>query len=452
MSAEHSVAAMPRVVMAGMAGTALEYYDFFLYGTAAALVFGPLFFPSYSPLAGTLASFATFAVGFLSRPLGSVIFGGMGDRIGRRRTLVFSLALMGLATVLIGALPTFDQIGWAAPALLVTLRFLQGIAMGGEWGGAALLLVEHSPARHRGLFGSTVQMGVPGGLILSTAAVSLSDHLSGPDFETWGWRLPFLFSIVLFALSLFVRLGVDETPDFVAMREAAAQRRQPVRKLLREHWSDVALAAAVIAPGGILFYLVSAYTISYGTSILGMSRTGMLSALLLASCIYSVTIPIAGHLSDRFSRRAVLLVGCASAALGGFAMFALQDTRTWWGAVIGIAVMLGLAHAALQAPQPAFLAERFPVDVRLSGVALSQALSVSVIGGTTPFVATLLFDWTSATWPICSWLAVWSVAGAAATVYLCRRPSQLHADDGRVAGARPSGTAPVSGPHPYSAS
>jgi MHS family shikimate/dehydroshikimate transporter-like MFS transporter len=418
-------AKMRRVVIAGLAGTALEYYDFFLYGTMAALVFGPLFFPSYSPLAGTLASFATFSVGFLSRPLGSVIFGGMGDRIGRRKTLVVSLALMGLATVLIGALPTFHQIGWAAPVLLVVLRFLQGIAMGGEWGGAALLLVEHSPPHRRGLYGCTVQMGVPCGLLLSTAAVTVSDRIAGTDFETWGWRIPFLLSAVLFGISLLVRLGIEETPAFTGMQSAARQQRQPVRSLLRRQWKDVALAAAVIAPGGILFYLVSAYAVSYGTTILGISRTSMLNALLYGSLVYLATIPVAGHLSDRFSRRAVLLVGCMSAAVGGFAMFALLDSRSGWAAFVSIALMLGVAHATLQAPQPAFLAERFRVDVRLSGVALSQALSVSVISGTAPFAATLLYSWTGTTWPICSWLALWSLGGAIATVLLSRRPSEF---------------------------
>ncbi|MET0455754.1 MAG: MFS transporter [Mycobacterium sp.] len=423
--AEPARTRMPRVVAAGLTGTALEYYDFFLYGTAAALVFGPLFFPSYSPVAGTLASFATFAVGFLARPLGSVVLGQIGDRIGRRRTLVLSLSLMGVATVLIGVLPTFDRIGWAAPGLLVVLRFVQGIAMGGEWGSAALLLVEHSPPRRRGFYGSTVQIGVPAGLLLSTGAIALSDGISGADFETWGWRLPFLFSAVLFVVSLFVRLGVDETPEFTALRNAERRQRQPFRALLRHQWRDVALAAAVIAPGGILFYLVSAYTISYGTSILEINRSTMLTALLCASLVYVITIPVAGHLSDRYSRRAVLLVGCACSVVGGFVMFALIDTGSGFFVFVGITLMLGLAHAALQAPQPAFLAERFRVDVRLSGVALSQALSVSVIGGTTPFAATLFYQWTGSTWPICAWLAVWSVAGAAATVQLSRRPSQF---------------------------
>lgn len=448
---ETSRTRMPRVVLAGLTGTALEYYDFFLYGTAAALVFGPLFFPSYSPLAGTLASFATFAVGFLSRPLGSVIFGQMGDRIGRRRTLVVSLSLMGMATVLIGALPTFAQIGWAAPILLAVLRFVQGIAMGGEWGGAALLLVEHSPPRHRGFYGSTVQIGVPAGLLLSTAAVSVSDRISGTGFDTWGWRLPFLFSAALFGISLFVRLGVDETPQFTALRTTQARQPQPVRALLRRQWKDVALAAAVIAPGGILFYLVSAYTVSYGTVALGISRATMLTALLCASLVYLATIPVAGYLSDRFSRSSVLLVGCACTMFGGFIMFALIDTGSGWFVFLGLTLMLGLAHAALQAPQPAFLAERFPVDVRLSGVALSQALSVSIIGGTTPFAATLFFDWAGSTWPISAWLAVWSIAGAAATVHLSRRQSQFtDLSDGRpehaeidcpsiqTAGSRPS--------------
>jgi len=422
---KRSTTKMLRVTAAGFAGTALEYYDFFLYGTAAALVFGPLFFPSYSPLAGTLASFATFAVGFLARPLGSVLFGGMGDKVGRRKTLVFSLLMMGTATVLIGLLPTFEQVGWFAPLLLVTLRFVQGIAMGGEWGGAALMLVEHSPPHRRGLFGSTVQMGVPGGLLLSTIAITVSDHISGDAFETWGWRIPFLLSAVLFAISMFIRLGVEETPDFTALQTASAQQSTPVRSLLRNQWREVALAAGVIAPGGILFYLVSTYAVSYGTTILDLSRTTMLNALLAASLVYLISLPVSGHLSDRFSRRIVILTGCFTALFGGFVLFALMDTGSGWAAFLGITFMLAVVHSALQAPQPAFLAERFSVDVRFSGVALSQALSVSVIGGTAPFMATLFYSWTHSTWLICTWLALWSVAGAVSTIALSRRPCAI---------------------------
>lgn len=420
---------MRRVAAAGFTGTALEYYDFFLYGTAAALVFGPLFFPSYSPLAGTLASFATFAVGFFARPLGSIIFGNIGDRLGRRKTLVYSLSLMGIATVLIGALPTFEQVGWWAPLMLVILRFLQGIAMGGEWGGAALMLVEHAPTNRRGLYGSVVQMGAPGGLLLSTLAITISNGISGEFFNTWGWRIPFLFSAVIFVVSMVIRLGVDETPAFQTMNAAEAKKANPLHSLMKNNWFEVALAAVVIAPGAILFYLVSAYSVSYGTTELGLSRSTVLNAVVVASIIYLVALPAAGLASDLVSRWAILLFGCISAFASGFVLFAFLDMGTFISAFVGIAVVLSLAHATLQAPQPAFLADLFKADVRMSGVALSQALSTSIVGGTAPFVATLFYSWTGSTVPISSWIALWSIAAAIALTVLCRRKSANNSGD-----------------------
>ncbi len=410
---------MLRVTASGFTGTALEYYDFFLYGTASALVFGPLFFPSYSPLAGTLASFATFAVGFLARPIGSLLFGNLGDRVGRRKTLVYSLLLMGSATTLIGALPTFDTAGWLAPAMLVLLRILQGIAMGGEWGGASLMLVEHAPKKYRGLFGSTVQMGVPGGLMLSTVAVSLSDHYTGAAFETWGWRIPFLLSAVVFAVSMVIRLGVDETPVFTAL-ESEDRVDTPIRTLLTNNWRQLVLSAVIIAPGGVLFYLVSTYTVAYGTTVVGLDRSTMLDLILAASAVYMVAIPVAGYLSDVISRQAVLVFGCLAACAGGFALFALIDTGSTVGAFLGITFALAVIHSSLQAPQPAFLAAQFPARVRMSGVALSQSVSTSVVGGTAPLLATLFYSWTESAVLISVWLAMWGIAGAAATLVLVR--------------------------------
>lgn len=411
---------MLRVTASGFTGTALEYYDFFLYGTAAALVFGPIFFPSYSPLAGTLASFATFAVGFLARPLGSVIFGNIGDRVGRRKTLIYSLSLMGVATVLIGTLPTYAAVGWLAPALLVILRLMQGVAMGGEWGGAALMVVEHAPKNRRGLYGSTVQMGVPGGLILSTVAVTVSDHLSGDSFDEWGWRIPFLLSSVVFIVSMLIRLGVEETPDFAALKETNERVATPLRTLLHHNWKQLALAAVVIAPGGIMFYLVSTYIVSYGTTVAEFSRSTMLNLILAASAVYIIAIPIAGFASDIISRKAVLLFGCFAACGGGFVLFALVDTGSTLAAFFGITVALAVIHSTLQAPQPAFLSEQFPAAVRMSGVALSQAVSTSVVGGTAPLLATLFYSWTGSVVLISMWLAIWGIAGAAATVALVR--------------------------------
>lgn len=420
---------MVRIAAAGFSGTTLEYYDFFLYGTSAALVFGPLFFPSYSPVAGTLASFATFAVGFLARPLGSIMFGNIGDRLGRRKTLIYSLSLMGIATVLIGALPTFGQVGWWAPLMLVSLRFLQGIAMGGEWGGAALMLVEHAPVHRRGLYGSVVQMGAPGGLLLSTLAISISSELSGEAFDTWGWRIPFLFSAVIFVVSMLVRLGIDETPDFETLNSLESREKSPIRSLLRNNWREVVLAAVVIAPGAILFYLVSTYSVAYGTTEIGLSRSTMLNAVVGASFVYLATLPVAGLASDLISRAAVILFGCSAALFSGFILFVFLDVGTFLSASIGIALVLSAAHATLQAPQPAFLAEQFDAGVRMSGVALSQSLSTSIVGGTAPFLATLFFSWTGSTTLISLWVAAWSVAAAIALVLLCRRHSALVAEE-----------------------
>lgn len=412
-----------RTAAAGFAGTTLEYYDFFVYGTAAALVFGKLFFPGYSPLAGLLASFATFAVGFLARPLGAVIFGRIGDRIGRKRTLIYALTLMGTATVLIGCLPTFAQVGWLAPLLLVLLRFLQGISIGGEWGGAALMLVEHAPAKRRGLYGSVVYMGAPGGLLLATLAINISDHISGDAFLTWGWRLPFLVSSVLFIISMIIRLGLEETPVFTAMDKNKVVVKSPFRDLIRNQWREILLVAGVVFPGAILFYIVSTYAVAYGTSeSAGMTRESLLNATLAASAIYLIAIPIFGFLSDITSRKAVLLFGCGVAIPSTFLLFHAIDSGSFVAVFAAMTVCLAVVHAALVAPQAALFASRFDARIRFSGVAFSHSLSASIAGGTAPFIATLFFAWTGSSVLICVWVSAWAVVGGICAIVLCRRP------------------------------
>ncbi|QJY46834.1 MFS transporter [Pseudonocardia broussonetiae] len=411
-----------RLAAASFAGSTLEYYDFFIYGTASALVLGPLFFPGTSPLAGTLLSFATFAVGFLARPVGAVLFGALGDRLGRRTSMIWSIAVMGVTTFLIGCLPTYETLGAAAPLLLVVLRLLQGVALGGEWGGASLMMVEHAPAHRRGLYGSVVQMGVPGGLILSALAMNASQAFSGPAFAAWGWRLPFLFSVVLLGVSLYIRLHLEETPVFTAMQRTHRTVRAPLRDLVRTQWRDIGLAMGVVAPGAVLFFLVSTYAVSYGTSIVGMDGSTVLTALLVASVVYTVTIPLAGWLSDVVSRRAVLLAGCLAAAPSGFLLFGLLGTGDFPGVVVGMTVALAVAHAALQAPQPALFASRFDARVRFSGVALSQSLATSLLSGPAPILAALFFAWVGSSWLISAYVAVWAAVGAVAVVVLCRRP------------------------------
>jgi MFS family permease len=411
-----------RLAAASFAGSTLEYYDFFIYGTASALVFGRLFFPNSSPLTGTLLSFATFAVGFLSRPLGSIVFGALGDRLGRRQSMIWSVAVMGATTFLIGCLPTYSTIGIAAPLLLVVLRLLQGVALGGEWGGASLMMVEHAPAHRRGLYGSVVQMGVPGGLILSTLAVNGSRAISGTGFESWGWRLPFLFSIVLLGVSFYIRLHLEETPVFTSIQRENRTTRAPVRKLLRTQWRDIVLSMGVVAPGAVLFFLVSTYAVSYGTSIVRMDGSTLLNTLLVASLIYTVTIPLAGYLSDVVSRRAVLLFGCLSAVPAGFVLFWLLSTGDFTAATIGMIVALALTHAALQAPQPALFASRFDARVRFTGVALSQSVATSLLSGPAPILAALFFAWVGSYWLISAYVAFWGLVGALAVVVLTRRP------------------------------
>ncbi|WP_104175906.1 MFS transporter [Arthrobacter sp. Y81] len=413
---------------AAVAGTTLEYYDFFIYGTSAALVFGKLFFPSYSPLAGTLAAFATFAVGFFARPVGAFIFGHMGDRLGRRATLIWSLALMGGATVLIGCLPTEAQIGWLAPALLVFLRFLQGISLGGEWGGAALMLVEHAPDKRRGFYGSLVYVGAPGGLLLATAAVNISTAISGDAFTTWGWRLPFLMSSVLFIVTLIIRLSLEESPVFAALAKSDKKERAPIGKLFKTQWRDILLAIGVVAPGAVLFYVVSTYAVSYGTTVASMTSSSVLNSLLLAASVYFFAIPLFGWLSDVFSYKAIILIGCAITVPSCFLLFTTMDSKSPLLTFMGFTVALAGAHAALLAPQAALLASRFDPRVRFTGIAVSQALSVSVLAGTTPFLATLLYGLTGSTLLVSIWVAFWAVVGAAAVVMLAKRPVYVDAE------------------------
>jgi MHS family shikimate/dehydroshikimate transporter-like MFS transporter len=411
-----------RLAAASFAGSTLEYYDFFIYGTASALVFGKLFFPNSGPLVGTLLSFATFAVGFLSRPLGSIVFGALGDQLGRRRSMIWSVAVMGGTTFLIGCLPTYADIGIAAPLLLVVLRLLQGVALGGEWGGASLMMVEHAPAHRRGLYGSVVQMGVPGGLILSTLAVNGSRAISGTGFDSWGWRLPFLFSIVLLGVSFYIRLHLEETPVFTSIQRENRTTRAPLRELLRTQWRDIVLSMGVVAPGAVLFFLVSTYAVAYGTSIVQMDGSTLLTTLLVASLIYTVTIPLAGHLSDTVSRRAVLLFGCVTTMPAGFVLFWLLSTGNFIAATIGTTVALAFTHAALQAPQPALFASRFDARVRFSGVALSQSVATSLLSGPAPLLAALFFAWVGSYWLVSAYVAFWGLVGALAVVVLTRRP------------------------------
>jgi MFS transporter, MHS family, shikimate and dehydroshikimate transport protein len=382
------------VILASFIGTTIEWYDFFLYGTAAALVFNRLFFPNVDPLTGTLSSFGTFAVGFIARPLGGIVFGHYGDRIGRKSMLIYSLVIMGVATCLIGLLPTYEAIGVWAPVLLVVLRCAQGVGVGGEWGGAVLMAVEHSPAARRGLSGSWPQMGVPAGLFLSTVVFGVfSTQLTEDQFLSWGWRLPFVLSLVLIAVGLFIRLTLLETPAFTAIQQRGRREARPLVAAVRHYRRNMLLAMGMRVAENGLFYVYTVFVLSYGPAHLGLPRGTMLAGVTLAALAGLFAIPFYGALSDRIGRRPVYLFGAAFSLLFALPFFWLLDTRS--AGIVWLAIVLGVAvgHNAMYGPQAAYFSELFGASVRYSGASVSYQLASVVSGGLAPFIATALLAW-----------------------------------------------------------
>jgi metabolite-proton symporter len=378
-----------QVILASFIGTTIEWYDFFLYGTAAALVFNRLFFPNMDSLSGTLSAFGTFAVGFIARPFGGLIFGHFGDRLGRKSMLVSSLLIMGVATFVIGLLPTYRSIGLLAPVLLVSMRFAQGIGVGGEWGGAVLMAVEHSAGKKRGFHGSWPQMGVPAGLLLSTIVFSIcSSAFSEAQFLAWGWRLPFLLSVVLIGVGLFIRLRILETPTFLHQKQPAGTLQPPIAALLRGYWRNVLLGIGMRFAENGTFYILTVFVLSYGESYLRLPRSTMLTGVVLASFIGLFTTPAFGALSDRIGRRPVYLSGALFTMFFAFPFFWLLDTRS--PTLIWLAIVLGVnvGHDAMYGPQAAFFSELFGTRVRYTGASLSYQLSSVFAGGFAPLIAT----------------------------------------------------------------
>ncbi len=379
------------VIFASFIGTTIEWYDFFLYGTAAALVFNRLFFPTLDPLAGTLSAYGTFAVGFVARPLGGAIFGHYGDRVGRKKTLVWSLLIMGVATMLMGILPGYDAIGYWAPVILVVLRFLQGIGVGGEWGGAVLMAVEHSgDTGRRGLHGSWPQMGVPAGLLLSTGVFAFfSGTLPDEQFVAWGWRIPFLLSAVLVAVGLFVRLRLLETPAFTDLQERRDTVRAPLLEVFRAHPREIVVGMGMRFAQNMLFYIYTVFVLSYGEKTLGYSRKAMLAGVAVAAVVGLFSNPIFGALSDRIGRRPVYLAGAVLSLVYSFLFFPLIGLGA---AFVPIAIILGLnvGQDMMYGPQAAYFAELFSTRVRYSGASLIYQLASVFSGGLAPFIATLL--------------------------------------------------------------
>ncbi len=441
-SAPPAPSSLKRIVAASLIGTTIEWYDFFLYGSAAALVFNKLFFPGSDPLVGTLLSFLTYAIGFAARPLGALVFGHYGDRLGRKKLLVLSLLLMGGATFAIGLLPTHASIGTAAPVLLTVLRLVQGFALGGEWGGAVLLVSEHGDAERRGFWASWPQTGAPAGQLLATGVLAaLTALLSESAFFAWGWRIPFLLSGVLVIVGLWIRLSVDESPVFkAALAQAEARKsasavteKMPLVAVLRHHWRDVLIAMGARMAENISYYVITAFILVYATTKADLSKQTALNAVLIASAVHFAVIPVWGALSDRFGRRPVYLLGAVGIGLWMFPFFMLIDTSSFGSLLLAVTVGL-VFHGAMYAPQAAFFSEMFATRMRYSGASIGAQFSSVAAGAPAPLIATALLDNYGSSTPI----ALYVIAAALITAVAigCAKETR-HRDLGDIeAGAR----------------
>ncbi|NWJ72706.1 MHS family MFS transporter [Pseudonocardia sp. ICBG1122] len=394
-----------RVARASFIGTAIEWYDFFIYATAAALVLGPQFFPSASPLAATLAAYSTLAVGFIARPIGGIVIGHFGDRVGRKQLLVFSLMLMGVATFLIGILPTYATIGVWAPILLVVLRFAQGVGVGGEWGGAVLMAVEHAPPGKRTLYGSFPQMGLPAGIIAANVVFLLLSLAVSPEaFLAWGWRIPFLISAALVVVGLLIRLRISESPEFEAVRTRGEVARRPVVEVLRDHPRHLLLTSGASIAAPALGYLVLVYLLGYGTTTLGMSQPTMLALIVIGSTSWMGVIWASAVAADRVGRKPVFLAGAALATVWAVPFFLLIDTAQPALMAVGIVVATS-SIAAMAGPQAALIADVFPARVRYSGTSTAYQVGSVLGGAVAPLAATALFATYNSSLPIAIYMA-----------------------------------------------
>ncbi|MFI5618348.1 MFS transporter [Streptomyces sp. NPDC051567] len=395
---------MLRIALAALAGTAIEFYDFFVYGTAAALVLGPLFFPSFSPLAGTLAAFGTFGVGFLARPIGSAVFGHIGDRYGRRPVLLGSLLLTGLATVAVGCVPTYASIGLAAPVLLLVLRFLQGLGLGGEWGGAVLLTAEHAPENKRGLWSSFPQTGPSVGFLLANGVIlALSATLTDAQFTSWGWRVPFWGAGLLALAGLWLRRSVEETPQFRTLAETDRRAEAPLTEVVRDHWRLLLLTGGALTVGYAVFYAVTTWSLSYATERLGVARTVMLACIMAAVALKGLVTPLVAMIGDRHGRRPLCLIGCAACALWMFPLVALLRTGDPLLMTLGFTGSL-LSMVTMFAVVGAYLPELYAPRIRCTGAAVGYNLGGVLGGALTPVVATALADGSGPPWGVAVYL------------------------------------------------
>jgi MFS family permease len=426
--AEHN-AQLRKAVVASTVGTAIEWYDFFLYGTAAGLIFGKLYFPNENPLSATLLAFGTYFIGFIGRPIGAAIFGHYGDRIGRKATLIATLLCMGLATFAIAFVPTYASIGIWGAILLTVLRMIQGIGVGGEWGGSVLLAMEWSRTQNqRGLIASWPQFGVPCGLLLSNLAILAFSRWAGDDFVTWGWRVPFALSIVLVGIGLWIRLGIFETPVFQEILDKEKIEKAPVVEVIKKQPKEIILSALLRVSEQAPFYVFTAFIFAYAVGTLHMSRDLILAAVMVGACVSFFTIPLAGHFSDQIGRKKMYLIGVVLMGLFGFLYFGMVDTAI--PALVFIAIVLSLIPHDLQyGPQAALIAESFTPRLRYSGASLGYQLASIIAGGPAPLIATALFAAYKTGYAIAVYIAICAVISFVATTMMPDYTGKSIADD-----------------------
>ncbi|EOC3068478.1 MHS family MFS transporter [Cronobacter malonaticus] len=412
-----------KVLIASLTGSAIEWFDYFLYGTAAALVFNKIFFPMVDPVIGLILSWLSFSLTFFIRPIGGVFFAHIGDRIGRKKTLVLTLSLMGGATVMIGLLPDYETIGIWAPVLLILMRIIQGMGIGGEWGGALLLAYEYAPEKRKGFFGSIPQAGVTIGMLMATFIVSLMTLFSEAQFLAWGWRIPFLFSAVLVLLGLWIRRGIDETPDFQQAKRTGQLSKTPLRVTVRHHWREVLIAAGLKVVETAPFYIFSTFVVSYATTTLAYEKSQALESVTLAALVATVLIPLMGLLSDKIGRKRMYAVSVM--LLGAFIVpwFMLLDTGTTWGIVLATVIAFGVLWSPITAVLGTLCSEIFHARVRYTGITLGYQLGAALAGGTAPLIATGLLAHSGGNWTPVAWYLAVTVAISLLAI-LCA--SRLH--------------------------
>lgn len=421
---------MTKVWIASLVGSSIEWFDYFLYGTVAALVFNQVFFVAEDPTVGLLLAYASLALAFFIRPLGGIIFAHIGDRVGRKKTLVMTITIMGVSTVLMGVLPTYQAIGVAAPILLITLRLIQGIGIGGEWGGSVLLAVEYAPKEKRGLFGAFPQMGVTIGMFLGSGALTfITSIVSQEAFVAWGWRIPFILSAFLVLFGLWIRKGIDETPSFKKIQESGEIPKMPIVDIFKYHWKEVLIAIGGKVVETAPFYIFATFIVSYGTSNLGFSNTQVLVAVMIATIVTTILMPVMGSLSDKIGRKKMYVYGTVAMIIYAFPYFWLLEQRTFATLLIATIFGLGIIWAPITAVLGTMFSEIFDAKVRYTGVSLGYQIGAALAGGTAPLIATaLLVEFNNSYVPVALYIILTAVISLFA-VWAVRERSNQELDD-----------------------